>query len=125
MECVIQVFPDEFHIQTLHTYLKACAELHVDVNIRNILIALIDRLAIFGTQSDGPGIPADLKLFDIFSEQIHSIVQSRHEMPPDDIVALQTSLINLSLKCYPTQIDYVDKVFEMTKDIFQKLNLKQ
>ncbi|XP_010122813.1 PREDICTED: vacuolar protein sorting-associated protein 35, partial [Chlamydotis macqueenii] len=42
MECIIQVFPDEFHLQTLNPFLRACAELHQNVNVKNIIIALID-----------------------------------------------------------------------------------
>ena len=41
---VYQVFPDEFHLQTLSAFLRACAELHPNVNVKNIIIALIDRL---------------------------------------------------------------------------------
>lgn len=51
--------------------------------------------------------------------------QSRPEMPPEDIVALQVAIINLALKCYPERIDYVDKVLETTEDIFNRLNLDQ
>jgi hypothetical protein len=29
MDCVIQVFPDEFHLQTLETLLSACPQLQV------------------------------------------------------------------------------------------------
>lgn len=47
MECIIQVFPDEFHLRTLNSFLKACAELHQNVNVKNIIIALIDRYVIF------------------------------------------------------------------------------
>lgn len=39
----LQVFPDEFHLQTLNPFLRACAELHQNVNVKNIIIALIDR----------------------------------------------------------------------------------
>ena len=35
-------------------------------------------------------------------------------MPLDDVVALYTSLVNLALKCYPAQIDYVDKALELS-----------
>lgn len=45
-ETVLQVFPDEFHLKTLSTFLRACAELHNSVNIKNILIAVIDRFVI-------------------------------------------------------------------------------
>ncbi|XP_015750716.1 PREDICTED: vacuolar protein sorting-associated protein 35-like [Acropora digitifera] len=122
MECVIQVFPDEFHLRTLSKFLQACADLHEKVNIKNIIISLIDRLALFANRDDG-GIPREIKLFDVMSEQVSSVVQSRSEMPTEDIVALQVSLINLALKCYPDKVDYVDKVLQYTSEIFSKLNL--
>lgn len=40
-----KVFPDEFHLQTLNPFLRSCAELHQHVNVKNIIIALIDRYA--------------------------------------------------------------------------------
>ena len=39
----MQVFPDEFHLQTLSMFLKACADLNAQVNVKNIIIAMIDR----------------------------------------------------------------------------------
>ncbi|KXJ04637.1 Vacuolar protein sorting-associated protein 35, partial [Exaiptasia diaphana] len=68
------VFPDEYHLQTLTTFLSSCAELHPHVNIKNIIISLIDRLALFANRSDG-GIPSDIKLFDLMSEQVSSVLQ--------------------------------------------------
>lgn len=125
MECIIQVFPDEFHLQTLNNFLKACAELHQDVNVKNIIIALIDRLAMFSQREGGTGIPSEIKLFDIFSDQIAQVIQSRQEMALEDIVALQVSLINLALKCYPDRVDYVDKVLQTTSEIFNRLNVEK
>ena len=43
MECIIQVFPDEFHVKTLEVFLKSCAELHEEVNIKNVIVSLVDR----------------------------------------------------------------------------------
>lgn len=101
----LQVFPDEFHLQTLNPFLRSCAELHQNVNVKNIIIALIDRwlailliqhsslsctstesylislsplrLALFAHREDGPGIPAEIKLFDIFSQQVATVIQVR------------------------------------------------
>ncbi|XP_052274611.1 vacuolar protein sorting-associated protein 35-like isoform X3 [Dreissena polymorpha] len=123
MECIIQVFPDDFHLQTLTPFLRACAELHANVNVKNIIISLIDRLAQFAQNEEGSGIPSEIQLFDIFSQQISQVIQNRSDMPPEDIVALQVALINLALKCYPDKIEYVDKVLETTEEIFNRLNL--
>ena len=41
-------------------------------------------------------------------------------MPLDDVVALYTSLVDIALRCYLAQIDYVDKAQECTLEVFQK-----
>lgn len=38
------------------------------------------RLALFAHREDGPGIPAEIKLFDIFSQQVATVIQVR--LPP-------------------------------------------
>eukprot|EP00128_Syssomonas_multiformis_P008875 Colp12_sorted_trinity150504_noHs@14655 len=116
MECIIQVFPDDFHLNTLNKFLDACAQLHPAVNVKNIIIALIDRLANYAAREDG-GIPADIPLYQIFSEQVAAVIQSRPDMPPQDIIALQVSLGNLALKCYQSHYEYVDKIFAYTSSI--------
>lgn len=44
-------------------------------------------------------------------------------MPMEDTVSLQVSLVNLAQKCYPDEIEYVDKVLQNTLEVFQKLNI--
>lgn len=76
MECIIQVFPDDFHLIALHSFLQACAELQPSVNVKNIIIALIDRLAAYTQRAkdDGSTLPEDLQLFYIFSVQVAQII---------------------------------------------------
>lgn len=50
MEVVIQVFSDEFHLKTLQLFLNATAQLHHKVNIKLIVIALVDRLAAYAAR---------------------------------------------------------------------------
>lgn len=132
MECIIQVFPDEFHLQTLHPFLKSCAELQTGVNVKNIIISLIDRLSTFSQRGgsgdrDGGGthVASEVQLFDVFSDQVATIIQCRQDMPAADIVSLQVSLVNLAHKCYPEREDYVDKVLLTTVQIFQKLGIER
>uniref|UniRef100_A0A1I8EFM3 Vacuolar protein sorting-associated protein 35 n=1 Tax=Wuchereria bancrofti TaxID=6293 RepID=A0A1I8EFM3_WUCBA len=119
MECV---FPDEYHLATLHEFLHACSELDQGVQIKNVFIALIDRLAIYAS-SEGVEIPNDLPLFEIFSKQTQSVIMSREGMPPEDIVSLQTTLVNFALKCYPERTDYADMVFATTASVFAKFKI--
>ncbi|GAA6053750.1 hypothetical protein JCM3770_005099 [Rhodotorula araucariae] len=50
MEVVIQVFTSDFHLRTLTPFLSATAQLHPKVNIKQIVIALIDRLAAYAAK---------------------------------------------------------------------------
>ncbi|KAH1015164.1 hypothetical protein HUJ05_012933 [Dendroctonus ponderosae] len=128
MECIIQVFPDEFHIQTLTPFLKSCAELEQGVNVKNIVISLMERLAAFSQRTDSHGsegvnILKEVQLFEVFSVQISSIISNRQYLPPEDMVSLQVALINLALKCYPDRIDYIDEVMLSSVEMFQRLGL--
>ncbi|KAK6036486.1 hypothetical protein COOONC_26010, partial [Cooperia oncophora] len=120
MECVIQVFGDDFHLATLNEFLRACGDLVPEVNVKNILIALIERLALFAANPDGPGIPADIQLFDIFSEQAKNLVKNRTEMPMEDIVSLYAALVSLAIKCYPNRPEFANTSFGSLKCILEE-----
>jgi vacuolar protein sorting-associated protein 35 len=44
------VFPDEYHLRSLEPFLSATAQLHPKLNVKSIIIALIDRLAAFAAR---------------------------------------------------------------------------
>ena len=123
MECIIQVFPDEFHLACLASFLEACAELQPSVNVKNIITALIDRLASYATREDSPGIPANIQLFNIFSDEISAVIKARPDLPPEDIVSLEVSLINLAYQCYRDRVDMIDTVLDNTKQLFDNADI--
>eukprot|EP00762_Andalucia_godoyi_P008072 ANDGO_02213.mRNA.1 Vacuolar protein sorting-associated protein 35B len=51
MEAVSQVFPDEFHLKTLEMFLVACRKLDRGVDLKVILIGLMNRLAQYAHRS--------------------------------------------------------------------------
>ncbi|KAI1825475.1 vacuolar protein sorting-associated protein 35 [Xylaria intraflava] len=57
------------------------------------------------------GIPQDVKLYEIFFEQVNNLVSAQH-LPIQDTIALLVSLTNLALNIYPTRLEYVDQIFE-------------
>ncbi|KZT51352.1 vacuolar protein sorting-associated protein 35 [Calocera cornea HHB12733] len=216
MEVVIQVFIDEFHLHTLGPFLSATAQLHPKVNIKQIVIALIDRLAAYaareaenedpaetkrqeeeaakrlaekvkaqkararaaqegangtaeqaaavqaganewggsavnpdtekpqpappangtespktdkGKEKEGSapvkkfrGIPEDVKLFEIFWEQVVSLIKARPDLSITDITALLVSLMNLSLSCYPDRLEYVDQILGFARAKMQEFS---
>ncbi|XP_071743652.1 vacuolar protein sorting-associated protein 35 isoform X2 [Lepeophtheirus salmonis] len=126
MECIIQVFPDEMHLATLVPFLNACGQLHEKVNVKNVIISLIDRLALYATREESGWVPGDVQLFDIFSHEVASIISGRGDsIPPEDIVSLQVSLSNMAYKCYSDRVDYVDTVLSVTKKLFDNIQLER
>ncbi|KAI9704319.1 MAG: Vacuolar protein sorting-associated protein 35 [Candelina mexicana] len=55
------------------------------------------------------GIPDDVKLYEIFYEQVVNLVNAQH-LPIQDTTALLVSLANLALNIYPERLDYVDQI---------------
>jgi vacuolar protein sorting-associated protein 35 len=97
MECIIQVFNDSLHLQTLGIFIEGCGSLQPKVNVKNIITSLIDRLADFSLENKDEVEAAEIPLFEIFSEQITNVVAARPEMPIEDVVALQVSGLSWSL----------------------------
>ncbi|EIM92009.1 vacuolar protein sorting-associated protein 35 [Stereum hirsutum FP-91666 SS1] len=217
MEVVIQVFTDDFHLHTLGPFLSATAQLQPKVNIKQIVIALIDRLAAYaareaesedpeetkrqeeaaakrlaervklqrarvrengnvtsptgdfksehdawgspvssptvpssgvngtngtngthenteqaekidkGKEKEGSsqvkkfrGVPENVKLFEVFWEQVVQLIKARPDLSIQDVTALLVSLTNLSLSCYPDRLEYVDQVLGFARNKIQE-----
>ncbi|KAK6066709.1 vacuolar sorting protein 35 [Seiridium cupressi] len=204
LEIITQVFPDEFHLHTLDQFLAAVSRLNPHVNVKAIVIGLMDRLSAYaeresqveqsddrgkleedalaellekvrlgkeqqetkpqpaessesangdehtnGDASEAPaeesaesatetapsvadteatavdvdgeqpeqpskkerGIPKDVKLYEIFFEQVNNLVAVQH-LAIQDTIALLGSLANLALNIYPNRLDYVDQILD-------------
>ncbi len=57
------------------------------------------------------GIPHNVKLYEVFFEQVNNLVNAQR-LPIQDTIALLVSLTNLALNIYPGRLDYVDQVLE-------------
>ncbi|RYP13284.1 hypothetical protein DL765_006958 [Monosporascus sp. GIB2] len=57
------------------------------------------------------GIPENIKLYEVFFNQVNNLVNAQH-LPIQDTIALLVSLVNLALNIYPGRLDYVDQVLE-------------
>ncbi|KAK1049380.1 retromer complex subunit Vps35 [Friedmanniomyces endolithicus] len=62
-----------------------------------------------GDSTPPKGIPDNVKLFEIFYEQVVHVV-GMQRLPIQDITSLLVSLVNLALNIYPDRLDYVDQV---------------
>ena len=129
MDCIIQVFPDEFHLDTLEAYLTAASQLHEKVNVKDIIIALMNRLAAFARNvidgsahdvSDAQGrTGSDMfkDLFPLFAKYTAQVIAAQPTMAVADRLALQVSLVNFVSAVHADRADYVDQVLQATAEL--------
>jgi vacuolar protein sorting-associated protein 35 len=55
---------------------------------------------------------------------IHVFFQSR-DLPLEDTVSLQAAMVGLALKCYPDNLDYVDKSLQTISDTFARRKIEK
>jgi vacuolar protein sorting-associated protein 35 len=84
LDVIIQAFPDQFHLQCLDMYLSAISGLNPSVNIKTLVISLIDRFASYAARikeekatsgTNSTEISEDTELFNIFWDQINELIQ--------------------------------------------------
>lgn len=120
MDCVIQVFPDEFHIATLQPFLATCSQLKEKVNVRAILESMMDRLANYA--STGAVMTSEINAFQMFNDCITQLVEQRTNLSLVEILRLHTALLNFALKCYPGNLQYVNHCISTASAIISSVN---
>lgn len=116
MDCLVQVFPDEYHIETMPILLGVCPKLRDKVNIRTILQSLMDRLANYLAdeelldEKDSNQVKRSVAIdsFRMFDECVQNVYNARGpKLNPKEVIRLQTALLSFSMKCYQGNMDQV------------------
>ncbi|XP_028950058.1 vacuolar protein sorting-associated protein 35B isoform X1 [Malus domestica] len=111
MDCIIQVFPDEYHLQTLETLLAAFPQLQPTVDIKTVLSQLMERLSNYAASSTDV-LPEFLQVeaFAKLSSAIGWVIEAQTDMPIVGAISLYVSLLTFTLRVHPDRLDYVDQV---------------
>ncbi|KAA3467091.1 vacuolar protein sorting-associated protein 35B-like isoform X1 [Gossypium australe] len=111
MDCIIQVFPDEYHLQTLERLLGACPQLQPTVDAKTVLSRLMDRLSNYAA-SGADVLPEFLQVeaFSKLSNAIGKVIQAQVDMPAVGAITLYVSLLTFTLRVHPDRLDHVDQV---------------
>uniref|UniRef100_A0A6N2LCX6 Vacuolar protein sorting-associated protein 35 n=1 Tax=Salix viminalis TaxID=40686 RepID=A0A6N2LCX6_SALVM len=127
MDCIIQVFPDEYHLQTLETLLGAFPQLQPTVDIKTVLSRLMERLSNYAASSPDV-LPEFLQVeaFAKLSSAIGKVIEAQVDMPIVGAVTLYVSLLTFTLHVHPERLDYVDQVLgACVKLLFGKPKLEE
>lgn len=102
MDCIVQVFPDEFHMETLELLLDVLPKLKEKVNVKNIVQNVMDRLAHYNKLSTTDQ-PQQMQLpsfdaFELFDKCIRQIiVEKGDKIGLKEIIRLLSTLLEFSL----------------------------
>jgi vacuolar protein sorting-associated protein 35 len=119
MDAILQVFPVDFHLHTLDPYLDSCSQLQENVNVKDIIIALMNKLAAYAAESPN-AIPREMEMFPLFHKYTSLIISNNTKLSLKDQLELQVALLNFATKVYPERLDYVDNVLGFSVTILQK-----
>ncbi|CAM6109113.1 unnamed protein product [Calypogeia fissa] len=111
MDCIIQVFPDDFHLQTLETLLGACPQLQSTVDIKTVMSQLMERLSNYAASSPEV-LPEFLQVeaFSKLSNAVVKVIEAQPDMPLVGAVSLHVALLTFILRVHIDRLDYVDQV---------------
>ena len=112
MECIIQAFPDEYHLKTLEQLLETTAQLNANVDIKSIFINLMEKLSKFASDQGGEGKTepiSNLDIFKLFKKYTDKIIEEQGKtIDVSRLLELEVAFMNFSIKTYPTNLEYVN-----------------
>lgn len=131
MDCVIQVFPDEYHLQNLDQLLQTLTKLQDAVDVAAIVTALLDRLTayhvampttssssappqIYGSDADAAS-SRQLTLFTLVMDAVARLatptdVEKTAAQSLASMMALYASFTAFTLACFPAKTAFVARV---------------
>jgi vacuolar protein sorting-associated protein 35 len=119
MECVIQVFPVEYHVATLRSYLEHSGYLSVGADVKALLICMMDRLAAWTPPEEEP---EEDNVFSLLSGQVSATIQKEEGgMELAHVLQLHKALLNFALGVYPSKLEYADHVLGTCAEVVGKV----
>lgn len=118
LDILIQVISDDWHLRTLKPLLKALTQLEPEVDVKAIIVSLMERLGNYimspegGVSIAGSSPIAKELIFPTFYQYITRMVERRQSMPIEHSLAMLAALVELAYKCYQGTAEYVDKVYD-------------
>ncbi|KAA8498934.1 Vacuolar protein sorting-associated protein 35B [Porphyridium purpureum] len=125
-DCIVQVFPDEFLLQTIHEFLSMCSKVSERVNMRSIISSLSTRLSRFASSNSTDSYLASTSLaFEAFREWLPVIMEYNVDsMSKSDMLGIYLSVLQFALKAHPDKLEYVDNVFALCVKVLSRGSAK-
>ncbi|EEH58100.1 uncharacterized protein MICPUCDRAFT_16600, partial [Micromonas pusilla CCMP1545] len=111
MDAIVQVFPDEFHIQTLQLLLDACPKLKSTVKVGNVLASLMDRLTNAAKESQEMVTQfAAVDAFGKLATCVDDVVRAQPTLDAHERLLMHGALLSFTIATHRERLDHVDGV---------------
>ncbi|CAN0267688.1 unnamed protein product, partial [Ectocarpus sp. 12 AP-2014] len=107
MDCVIQVFPDEFHLASLEAFLDGVCRLKEKVRVRPVLESLMERIGNY-VEEHPDALPKDVDAFRLLNDCVTRLVSERPKLELSEIILMQVALLQFASQCYPGRLEYIN-----------------
>ncbi|CAM9305470.1 unnamed protein product [Ectocarpus sp. 13 AM-2016] len=107
MDCLIQVFPDEFHLASLEAFLDGVCRLKEKVRVRPVLESLMERIGNY-VEEHPDALPKDVDAFRLLNDCVTRLVSERLKLELSEIILMQVALLQFASQCYPGRLEYIN-----------------
>ena len=122
IDCIIQAFPDEYHLNTLNDLLETTTQLQPTVDIKGIFINLLNRLSNYAAEAD-LGIVSTVNIFELIKTHINKLLkESSPTSENSKFLQIFVGFLRITLKCYSTNTNYVSEILDMAVNLIEKEN---
>ena len=114
LDCMIQGFPEEFHINTLPELLGTCSkELEKDVDMKLIFINLMERLSGYlADNASKTPVSDEINIYDLFKSNINELLRHSTNADVRNTLNLYSAFLRFTLKLYPSVHEYVNEILK-------------
>ena len=120
-DAVIQAFPTEYLLKTIHTLLHSLGGVVANVGLRVILCNLMDRISQFVVQN--PEYERSLDMYEIFSSHITQIITTQ-TLSCEDYIKIFSSLAKLAIVWHSKE-DAYSQLNSINDNLYEYISMNQ
>lgn len=121
LDCLVQVFPAEYHLHTLEPFLACCQQLHESVNIKDVMCSLMNRLSAFVVEQTAMPPQQISDLFQHLWNATKQIATKYTKLSGADFIALLAALATFIARIDAHRLSAIDGVLETAAGYLAKL----
>lgn len=120
IEIITQVFPAEFHIETLQTLFDVLMKLEDEVKTLSLVNSLIKRLQIYCSTSETDKT-LGIRTVRLIAQQIDQLLKAGQHFTLEDTLDMLSTLLNFTLEADPNNTKNVNSILQFVENHIESI----